>query len=192
MSKRFQTSAITTLVTALVTASAVADDVVRAETRADLGMQRDGVSGPGVVVPIFDRGIDWRHPDFIKPDGTMRIKFLLDKSRDNYDHCDPGRPPSVEYNEAQFNAALSGGPTINSRDANGDGTDSPGIAAGSGRAFGTGRYIVMCLTRFSFRRTRLRHDYPQDFEFDCDTAILHHHFWAEIKQIRITNAPCAA
>ncbi|MBL8878826.1 MAG: S8 family serine peptidase [Phycisphaerales bacterium] len=119
-----------------------ADDVTRVETRLDLAVERYGVSGAGVVVAIFDRGIDWRHPDFIKPDGTTRIKFLLDMTGPaSYYYCDdPARPVAVEYTEADINAALQGGPPINSRDAVGHGTASAGVAAGNGRAFADGRY----------------------------------------------------
>lgn len=129
---------------ALILTPAFADDVTRVETRADLAAQRYGVTGAGVVVAILDRGIDWRHPDFIKPDGTTRIKYLLDMTGPTYYYCDdPARPVSVEYTEAQINAALFGGPPINSRDAVGHGTVSAGIAAGNGRAFADGRYAGM-------------------------------------------------
>jgi hypothetical protein len=96
----------------------------RQETRADDAEAPYGVTGKGVTVAILDRGIDWRHPDFIKPDGTTRINWLLDMSPDN--------PSPVEYSEAQINAALAGGTPINSRDAVGHGTVTAGIAAGNG------------------------------------------------------------
>jgi hypothetical protein len=67
------------------------------------------------VVAIPDRGIDWRHPDFIP----------------------------VEYTEAQINAALAGGPALPTRDAVGHGTRAAGIAAGNGRALPSGQYRGM-------------------------------------------------
>lgn len=112
-------------------------DLVRLETQTDAAVQKYGVSGAGVVVAILDRGIDWAHPDFIKPDGTTRIKWLLDMTGQNL--C-PGSPPAVEYTEAQINTALMGGAAIPSRDAVGHGTVTAGIAAGNGLAFANGKY----------------------------------------------------
>jgi len=70
-----------------------------------------GVTGQGVIVGVIDSGIDPFHPDFINPDGTTRIKYLLDFS-------DPGDPDSdgnlngpvfggTMYTEAEINAALA-------------------------------------------------------------------------------------
>src|SRR6059036_1926332 len=78
----------------------------REQTGADAAEAKYAASGAGVAIAIMDRGIDWDHPDFINPDGTTRIKWLYDMS--------PVIP--VEYSEAQINAALHGGPTINERD----------------------------------------------------------------------------
>jgi len=60
---------------------------------------------------VIDSGIDPFHSDFINPDGTTRIKYLLDFS-------DPGDPDSdgnlngpvfggTMYTEAEINAALA-------------------------------------------------------------------------------------
>jgi subtilisin family serine protease len=49
-------------------------DLVRQETHTDEAIAKYGVTGKGVTIAILDRGIDWQHPDFIKPDGTTRIK----------------------------------------------------------------------------------------------------------------------
>jgi subtilisin family serine protease len=116
-------------------------DLVRRETRTDDAIMKYGVTGAGITIAILDRGIDWRQPDFIKPDGTTRIKWLLDMTGQNL--CDPMGPRPVEYTEDDINAALAGGPTINSRDAVGHGTVTTGIAAGNGRAFADGKYRGM-------------------------------------------------
>lgn len=122
-------------------------DRVRQVTRTDQAIAKYGVTGTGVVVAILDRGIDWRHPDFIKPDGTTRIKWILDMSGQTL--CGPGvppgpgSPPPIEYSEAQINSALSGGPTLITRDAIGHGTATAGIAAGNGRALASGLYRGM-------------------------------------------------
>jgi len=116
-------------------------DQVRMTTRTDAAVAKYGVTGKGVTVVIMDRGIDWKHPDFIKPDGTTRIKWIFDMTGQN--GCDPSNPAPVEYTEAQINAALLGGPPINHRDAFGHGTVTAGLAAGNGRAFANGKYHGM-------------------------------------------------
>jgi subtilisin family serine protease len=113
-------------------------DLVRVESQTDAAVAKYGVSGSGVTVAVLDRGIDWRNPDFIRPDGTTRIKWILDMSGQNL--CDPSNPPPAEYTEAQINAALAGGPPIGERDAVGHGTATAGVAAGNGSAFADGRY----------------------------------------------------
>lgn len=71
----------------------------------------DSGTGRGVVVGVVDSGVDPFHPDFIKPDGTTRIKYLLDFS-------DPGDPDSdgnlngsvfggTQYTASQINSALA-------------------------------------------------------------------------------------
>ena len=57
-----------------------ADELVRQLTRTDEAVQTFGVTGEGVLVAILDRGIDWDHPDFVRPDGTTRIRAILDLS----------------------------------------------------------------------------------------------------------------
>ena len=58
-------------------------NLVRTETRTDLAVSTFGVDGSGVTIAIIDRGIDWQHPDFIKPDGSTRIRAMLDMSGQN-------------------------------------------------------------------------------------------------------------
>lgn len=172
-----------------------ADDVTRVETRADLAAQRYGVTGAGVVVAILDRGIDWRHPDFIKPDGNTRIKFLLDMTGPTgYYYCDdPARPVAVEYTEADINAALHGGPPINSRDAVGHGTASAGVAAGNGSAFADGRYAGMApqadLIIVKITSGAAAHDdQPADPYFvGCIEEALD---WLEAKLAQLGEPPC--
>ncbi len=114
-------------------------DQARQSTGANAAKQKYGVTGKGVVVAILDRGIDWRHPDFLNSDGTTRIQWMLDMSGQN--GC-PGNPAAVEYTRAQINAALQGGPAIPERDAVGHGTLTAGIAAGNGSA-SSGLYTGM-------------------------------------------------
>ncbi len=95
------------------------------------------LSGQGVLVGIVDSGIDYRHPDFIKADGTTRIFRLWDQSV-------PGNPPQgyamgTEYEPQQINQALKASTQqeayriVPSRDNSGHGTAVAGIAAGNGK-----------------------------------------------------------
>jgi hypothetical protein len=116
-------------------------DEVRRQTRTNEAVKKYGVTGAGITVAILDRGIDWRHPDFRNPDGTTRIKWLLDMTGQNL--CSATDSPPVEYSEDQINAALADGPAINSRDAVGHGTVTTGLAAGNGSAAADGKYRGM-------------------------------------------------
>ena len=122
----------------LLSFSAVADVAVREQIGAVQAEAEFGVTGRGVTVAILDRGIDWQHPDFIKPDGTTRIKWILDQSGQNW--CNANNPPAVEYSEGDINAALSGGVPLATRDAVGHGTTTAGLATGNGWAFADGKY----------------------------------------------------
>ncbi len=127
------------LVTLGFTGSARADQLVYQLTGADLALAKFGLTGKGVVVAILDRGIQWQNPDFINPDGTTRIKYMLDM--DGQQDCSASNPAPIEYTAAQINAALAGtGPTIPERDAVGHGTASIGMTTGNGRAFAAGKY----------------------------------------------------
>ena len=114
---------------------------VRQETRTDEAVLKQKVSGQGVTIAILDRGIDWRHPDFITPKGTTRIKWLLDITGQRF--CDVNDPAAAEYSEAQINTALFGGDPIHHRDAAGHGTVMAGLAAGNGRAGAGDKYRGM-------------------------------------------------
>jgi len=95
-------------------------------------------TGTGVIVGIYDSGIDWSHPDFIRPDGTSRILFLWDQTLGD------GPSPSgfgygTEYTQSGIDEEIaSPAERIRSRDGWGHGTHVAGIAAGSGRATGNG------------------------------------------------------
>jgi subtilisin family serine protease len=95
---------------------------------------RFDVAGRGVVLGIVDTGIDTTHADFRLPDGTTRIRYLLDLSV-----APTGNHPDLEqaYGAAVFDRddidawlAASDPPPTN--DTYGHGTHVAGIAAGNG------------------------------------------------------------
>ncbi len=133
LATRRTAAATVLLVTALsaVVAIVQAMDLVRRESQIDAAVARYCVSGTGVTIAILDRGIDWRNPDFIKADGTTRIKAMLDMTGQNL--CSSSNLPPIEYTEAQINAALAGGPPLAERNAVGHGTATAGVAAGRRR-----------------------------------------------------------
>ncbi len=101
------------------------------------------LSGKGVIVGIIDTGIDWRHLDFRKSDGSTRIIALLDFSDpgdfDGDGELDgPDQYGGTLYTEQEINNALNGIGTVNEKDLVGHGTHVAGIAAGNGRATGKG------------------------------------------------------
>lgn len=85
----------------------------------------------------IDSGIDYRHPDFLRPDGTSRILYLWDQTI-------PGSPPpgyrlGSLYTREDINRALRSGASLEvvpSRDFSGHGTSVMGAAAGNGAASG--------------------------------------------------------
>jgi subtilisin family serine protease len=81
--KAFIWTAIVAVLLANLVQIAHGMDLVRAESQTDAAVATYGVTGHGVTVAILDRGIDWRNPDFIKVDGTTRIKWILDLSGQN-------------------------------------------------------------------------------------------------------------
>lgn len=120
-------------------------DLALADSRAVLvHAGPPGHRGAGVVVGIVDSGIDWRHENFLRPDGTSRILFIWDQ------FLAPAAgeaPPAgftfgVEYSRAQINAALAGTGVVRHADGDtgaGHGTHVAGIAAGDGSAAGQNR-----------------------------------------------------
>ena len=116
-------------------------DVARGEARVDQAVTRYGVTGQGVVVAILDRGIDWKNDDFRNNDGTTRIKWIFDLSDDTGAFA-AGNTYGVGtiYTEAQINAALTGGPTLATRDAVGHGSTTAGIMCGNGRGLASRKY----------------------------------------------------
>jgi subtilisin family serine protease len=119
------------------------NDVSTSEIRAVQVRQQYNLTGKGVIIGIVDTGIDWRHLDFRNPDGTTRIKALLDFSDPgdidgDGDLDGPDQFGGTLYTEQEINNALEGVGTVNQKDVVGHGTHVAGSAAGNGRATGNG------------------------------------------------------
>lgn len=103
-----------------------------------------GLTGKGVIVGIIDSGIDWKHEDFIRADGTSRVLFLWDLTDDSFQRSGGkigAQPPlwmqgnyvGTLYSKEQIDSALRGQGVVNSRDGQGHGTAVAGVAASNGR-----------------------------------------------------------
>lgn len=97
-----------------------------------------GLTGDGTLVCIIDSGIDWQHHDFRHPDGSTRIKYVLDLSQSGQIYG------GVLYNEQDINSALSAGTDLVLTDISGHGSHVTGIAAGDGSEdVAYGKYVGM-------------------------------------------------
>ncbi len=112
---------------------------------------KQNLTGKGVIIGVIDSGIDWRHEDFKKADGTSRILALWDLTDDSFQKTSGtigSQPPvyfekekqwlGTVYTNEQINAALKGTGKVNSFDRYGHGTAVAGTAAGNGRATANG------------------------------------------------------
>ncbi|MCD8098130.1 MAG: S8 family serine peptidase [Lachnospiraceae bacterium] len=86
------------------------------------------LTGRGVIVVVLDSGVDCRHPEFRRADGTSRILALWDQTGE-------GPPPEgfhigTEYTREELNEALQTGAPLPG-DASGHGTGVLSIAAGN-------------------------------------------------------------
>ena len=88
------------------------------------------LSGRGIAIAIISSGIDYLHPDFINADGTSKILYLWDQTKE-------GNPPKgyyigTEYTREQINEAIANNDSSLSTDEEGYGTILSGICAGLG------------------------------------------------------------
>lgn len=126
------------------------NDVSRAQSGASL--LQDGVfnntayNGTGILVGIFDTGIDWKHPDFrqVNDQTKSRIVSIWDQTLtpQGAETSPTGFTTGVEYTRAQIEDELDGSPTnfVRENDINGHGTHVAGTVAGNGAGFANKRH----------------------------------------------------
>ena len=86
-----------------------------------------GTTGKNIIVGIIDTGIDFRHKDFKKADGTTRILSIWDQTKNAVP------PVGFTYGTEWLAAAINAG-LCTQTDGNGHGTFIAGVAAGNGQA----------------------------------------------------------
>lgn len=129
------------------------NDVARGNSGADLlhsgALNGTPYKGKGVIVAVYDSGIDWDHPDFRDPvDQTKsRILRIWDQTitATGAEVPPAGFSYGVEYTQAHLNDELDGTPTgfVRENDINGHGTHVAGTATGNGSALASKKYMGM-------------------------------------------------
>lgn len=89
------------------------------------------ITGRGVLICIADSGIDYLHEDFIYEEGTSKIAYIWDQTKE-------GNPPNgffigTEYTKEDINRAIATKDDSLTEDETGSGTLISGICAGLGR-----------------------------------------------------------
>ncbi|ROL58574.1 T9SS C-terminal target domain-containing protein [Bacteroidetes/Chlorobi group bacterium Naka2016] len=108
-------------------------DSVRSSVRADLVHQGINLprpyTGKGVLIGIFDTGIDLLHPDFSNENGT-RVLYLWDMSETISPNPPSGFDWGKEYTKQEIDQNIQ---NVLQKDYDGHGTHVAGISAGNGK-----------------------------------------------------------
>lgn len=114
---------------------------LRQVIRLDQAVEQYQVSGQGVLVVMLDRGIDYRHPDFIDESGNTRIAYIFDMLNDQ-GKDDPNNPYGVGtiFTREQIDQSLNNGGVPLTTDRGGHGTATTGIMVGNGSGTEDRRY----------------------------------------------------
>ena len=129
------------------------NDIAVASSGASLlhagAINNTSYKGKGIIVGVYDSGIDWKHPDFRDPvDQTKsRILSIWDQTitATGTEVTPAGFTYGVEYTQAQINDEIDGTPAsfVREADTNGHGTHVAGTAAGNGMALATRKHSGM-------------------------------------------------
>jgi subtilisin family serine protease len=107
------------------------------QVRTRVGDRWEGLAGSGVIVGVYDSGLDLEHDDFRRGDGTSRVVFAWDQTI-------AGSGPGVVGGHTLDYGTECAGTVINRGDCAmidriGHGTHVTGTAAGDGSATGRGQ-----------------------------------------------------
>jgi subtilisin family serine protease len=112
---------------------------------AGLDIEPSPFTGRGCIVAALDFGLDFAHPNFLRPDGTTRLRAFWDQGA-AYDPMHPNRfGYGREYSPEEINAALrtadpyralGSHPGLSDSGKGSHGTHTLDIAAGNGQAAG--------------------------------------------------------
>ncbi|GAB1387799.1 hypothetical protein MASR1M59_29470 [Melaminivora sp.] len=112
------------------------------QIRGGSPMAWTGATGQGVIVGIVDDGLDFRHRDFLRADGSTRLLGLWDMRANAGGSPPAGFQYGNECSSAEINQAIAGGLSSSActQPSTGNhGTHVGGIAAGNGQATGNGQ-----------------------------------------------------